>query len=162
MRMIQAAIFLLCTATAGAADDPKLTPEDHPCENVSTVTYQIGECLKDAVTRADRALNQIYTLLMKGLTAGTIPNSSSVLFEEKRKDLLQAERAWEKYTEAQCLVEGELLAPGTGIFIETEHCVLLLTNERIRFLVRYEEQISSDSNLCQHDEAKCALPDAAP
>jgi uncharacterized protein YecT (DUF1311 family) len=132
------------------------------CGQKSSVTIEIVECLNTELSKADDSLNQVYGLILRELSAGSIYQNESPFFADWKRDLIKAERAWVAFKDLQCLVEGELLAPGTGVPVQTASCLVDLTNQRIRFLGEYAGTVSNYSKLCRSDQAKCALPNQHP
>lgn len=132
------------------------------CGQKSAVTTVIVECLNTELAKADHSLNRVYGLILGELTAGSIYPNESPFFDDWKRDLIKAERAWVAFKDAQCLVAGELLEPGTGVPIETGSCLIDLTNQRIHFLNEYAATVRHYSMLCRADEAKCSLPDNHP
>jgi uncharacterized protein YecT (DUF1311 family) len=125
-------------------------------------TIEIVECLNTELSKADDSLNKVYGLILRELAAGSIYPNESPFFADWKRDLIKAERAWVAFKDLQCLVEGELLAPGTGVPVQTASCLVDLTNQRIHFLGEYAGTVSHYSKLCRSEEAKCALPNQHP
>jgi uncharacterized protein YecT (DUF1311 family) len=158
MRSLQVTI-LLCVAVithgAAASTGASIPTNDDVCNGRST-TREMLDCLSGATSRADRSLQMLYDLVIRELSSGT--SDSRFSYEDDKRDLIEAEGAWVRFRETQCLIEQELMEPGTGAPVENAHCFLVLTNERIRFLLRYQKQVSYFANLCRPDESKCVLP----
>jgi uncharacterized protein YecT (DUF1311 family) len=135
-RSLQAEI-VLCVAvfTSGAAASAStgvsIPTNDDVCNGRST-TREILDCLSDATHKADRSLQMLYDLVIRELSSGT--SDSRFSYEDDKRDLIEAEGLWVRFREAQCLIEQELMEPGTGAPVEYAHCFLVLTNERIRLL----------------------------
>ncbi len=133
--------------TAAGADCPGLT------------TLEVNACVQAELDRVDGLLNQIYGVLIKELSAGTdAPDPEPLLYSERLKTIVAAEKAWAKFKDAQCAAEYDLIAPGTGAAALSGQCAIDLTKDRIRFLRGVENQVSLDSKLCRADKTACALP----
>jgi uncharacterized protein YecT (DUF1311 family) len=154
-RSLQAAILLcvLVIANGAAASTGASIPTNDDVCNGRSTTREMLDCLSDATGKADRALQTLYDLVIRELSSGT--SDSRYSYEDDKRDLIEAEGVWIRFRDTQCLIEEELMEPGTGAPLENAHCFLVLTNERIRFLSRYQQQISFFANLCRPDESKC-------
>jgi uncharacterized protein YecT (DUF1311 family) len=157
--------LLLCAVMIAAypstsRSDPSLG--EASCGQQSSVTIEIVECLNTELSKADDSLNKVYGLILRELAAGSIYPNESPFFADWKRDLVKTERAWAAFKDLQCLVEGELLEPGTGMSIQTASCLVDLTNQRIHFLDEFAGTASNYSKLCQSDEAKCKLPNQPP
>jgi len=111
-------------------------------------------------TIVDHLLNEIYGIVIKEISAGPDTDDSQQLLinDERKKSLIEAERQWVKFSNAQCGVEFTLVAPGTAAPGIEGQCMIDLIRERILFLRRVAEQIHWDSKLCRSDKARCVLP----
>jgi uncharacterized protein YecT (DUF1311 family) len=120
-------------------------------------TQEINACVAGRLHKAESLLNKIYDLVLKELSAGN-SDPDPIFNNERKRTLVVAEGDWTKFKDAQCAVEHVLVAPGTAAPAVGGQCMINLINERIRFLRRVAEQISSDSKLCRPDKANCVLP----
>jgi uncharacterized protein YecT (DUF1311 family) len=77
---------------------------DASCGQKSSVTIEIVECLNSELTKADHSLNKVYGLILSELTAGSIYPNESPFFDDWKRDLIKAERAWMAFKDVQCLV----------------------------------------------------------
>lgn len=77
---------------ASAAELPPRTKEYRQCiEKSGAVDPAVLDCISDEYTRQDKKLNAAYRKLMGSLKG------------ERKKQLLEAQRLWSKYTEANCM-----------------------------------------------------------
>jgi uncharacterized protein YecT (DUF1311 family) len=83
--------LLLVSSLVRAAELPPRTKEYSRCiEKAGAVDPLVFECISDEYARQDRRLNAAYRKLMSSLKG------------ERKKQLLEAQRLWSKYTEANC------------------------------------------------------------
>lgn len=91
MRRAVVGLFLLISTSAIAADLPPRTKEYSRCiEKAGAVDPAVLECISAEYDRQDKRLNAAYRKLMGSLNG------------ERKKQLLEAQRLWGKYTEANC------------------------------------------------------------
>jgi uncharacterized protein YecT (DUF1311 family) len=91
MRRAVVVLFLLIGTSAIAADLPPRTKEYSRCiENAGAVDPAVLDCISNEYDRQDKRLNAAYRKLMGSLKG------------ERKKQLLEAQRLWGKYTEANC------------------------------------------------------------
>lgn len=125
---------------------------------------EIDTCVQGKLKAADHSLNEIYGVVMKELSAGpsTDDPQDILVNSEIQRTLIGAERQWVKFRDAQCAAESALIGTGTAAPAVTGHCLLGLTQERIRFLRRVADQMHWDSKLCRANRASCVLPTVPP
>jgi uncharacterized protein YecT (DUF1311 family) len=86
-----AVLFLSAVSTATASELTSRTKEYERCiAKAGAVDPAVLECIGDEHERQDKQLNTAYRKLMAKLTG------------ERKKQLLEAQRLWGKYTEANC------------------------------------------------------------
>lgn len=86
-----AIFFLLASSWASASDLAPRTKEYDRCiEKAGAVDPLVLECISDEYSRQDKRLNVAYRKLMGSLK------------EARNKQLLETQRLWGKYTEANC------------------------------------------------------------
>lgn len=84
-------LSLLVSSLVSAAEPLPRTKEYSRCiEKAGAVDPLVLECISDEYTRQDKRLNAAYRKLMSSLKG------------ERKKQLLEAQRLWGKYTEANC------------------------------------------------------------
>jgi Lysozyme inhibitor LprI len=74
------------------------------------------------------------------------------------KKLVVAQRAWVKFTDAQCAAEGIMVVPGSGVPTVEGRCLLTLTQERVHFLEGLERELEHTSKFCEKDGTPCSDP----
>jgi uncharacterized protein YecT (DUF1311 family) len=91
MRRAVVGLFLLISTLAMAADLPPRTKEYSRCiEKAGAVDPAVLECISAEYDRQDKRLNASYRKPMGSLKG------------ERKKQLLETQRLWGKYTEANC------------------------------------------------------------
>jgi uncharacterized protein YecT (DUF1311 family) len=121
---------------------------------------EVTSCLQRKSEAADHLLNEIYGVVMKELSAGPDTDDPTQLLvnSEMQRTLIEAERQWVKFRDAQCALESALIGTGTAAPAVAEECFIGLTQERVRFLRGVAGQIHWDSKLCKANKASCVLP----
>ena len=94
---------------------------DSPCAGVA-VTSDLVDCLAKAKDKADAELNSVYMDLRKRLDGSDL------------KHLIEAQRIWISYRDANCSAERELYDGGTGAFPAYLACVEGMTRARTKEL----------------------------
>jgi uncharacterized protein YecT (DUF1311 family) len=113
---------LLLNTTLLAAADSNMTQEYLSCMDKSGgITAAMLECTNEEKTRQDALLNQNYKTLMSKLSA------------KRKKMLLEAQRAWIKFRDANCSF---YLDPegGTAALLARNGCFLQATADRAKEL----------------------------
>jgi uncharacterized protein YecT (DUF1311 family) len=86
-----AILLLFATTFANASEMAPRTKEYERCiEKAGAVDPAVLECIGEEYSRQDKRLNAAYRKLMASLKG------------ERKKQLLEAQRLWGKYTEANC------------------------------------------------------------
>ncbi len=92
--------------------------------------YELENCLKAALTEADTALNTAYKIAQAAIEADA--ESSPAAKQAWQTDLVEAQRAWIAFRDANC--KFELIAAewhnGSGATSAQQACVLALTLQR--------------------------------
>jgi uncharacterized protein YecT (DUF1311 family) len=112
------ATFALILASAGVAG---ATAKD--CASLQTQT-DLTLCAAKYFEEADARLNETFNRL------------SAKLGAEERPKLIEAQRAWIKYRDAQCAFETQLTTGGSIHPMEVAQCAAALTKEQTRKLER--------------------------
>ena len=90
-RLFNIVLFLLVSPSVLATDLPPRTKEYSRCiEKAGAVDPAVLDCISDEYDHQDKRLNAAYRKLMGSLKG------------ERKKQLLEAQRFWGKYTEANC------------------------------------------------------------
>lgn len=125
---------------------------------------EVDACVQIKFETVDQLLNKTYDIVIKELQAGpaTADQVQLLVNSEIRKTLVESQRQWIKFRDAQCDVESTLVGTGTSAAAVGGQCLIDLTRERIRFLRRVAEGLHWNSRLCRANKARCALPAEAP
>lgn len=123
-------------------------------------TLEIDACVERKLKAADRLLNETYGIVIKELTAGPDTDDPQDLLvnSEIQRTLIEAERQWVRFKDAQCAAERSLIGTGTAASAVEGQCLIDLTRERIRFLRGVAQQIHWNSKLCRAEKSSCVLP----
>ncbi len=115
-------IALICASLIGIGNDKQ---EQGPCPNALT-QLEINRCAGEQFKKADAKLNGVYKRITDKLSS------------TDRANLLEAQRAWLKYRDANCtadrLFHGGSLAPTIEAF-----CLQDVTETRTKELIRIYE-----------------------
>jgi uncharacterized protein YecT (DUF1311 family) len=95
-----------------------MNAEDVPCRDKDS-TVDLAACLNDAYKAADKKLNQVYGAAHKALQL------------DEQRALLNAERLWVQYRDADCSAERGLYGGGTGSGPAYLACLEFQTRQRI-------------------------------
>jgi uncharacterized protein YecT (DUF1311 family) len=92
MKKLGFIILLMSAMSFADASDfaPRTKDYDRCIEKAGAVDPAVLECISDEYSRQDKRLNSAYRKLMTSLKG------------ERKKQLLEAQRLWGKYTEANC------------------------------------------------------------
>jgi len=101
MKKFGFAFFILFALPLANASDlaPRTKEYDRCVQKAAAVDPAVLECIGDEYSRQDKRLNDAYRKLMASLKG------------DRKKQLLEAQRLWTKYTEANC---GFYYAPDGG------------------------------------------------
>jgi len=94
---------------------------DSPCADV-VVTSDLVDCLAKAKDKADSELNAVYKDVRKHLDG------------DELKHLVETQRIWISYRDANCSAERELYDGGTGAYPAYLACVEAMTRARTKEL----------------------------
>jgi len=122
--MLQLYAFLLITfllQTAAPCHAQHMNEPESPCAKV-LVTSDLVSCLSQARTTSDTEMNSLYRNLRKKLGASDANR------------LIEAQRLWVKYREANCSAERDLYGGGTAAFPAYLGCLEAMTRARSREL----------------------------
>jgi uncharacterized protein YecT (DUF1311 family) len=111
-------IFLLAAAPFSAQH---MNEPDSPCFNVG-VTYDAVECLGKAKESSDAALNSMYQDIRKRLEGDDV------------RRLVETQRLWIQYRDANCEAERALYGLGTGAQPAYLGCLEAMTRARTKEL----------------------------
>lgn len=116
-------LLTFCILAAGAA----FAEDADPCATQRN-TGEIDECGKQTLARKDKELNAAYQELLKQLVADD--KSDSTDYAETRKLLLEAQRNWIRFRDADC--RGHLVLYAAGSMRGAVHygCLIDRTEQR--------------------------------
>ena len=114
--ILMAGLFL--TLNTAFAAEKELSAEYSAClDKARGVTFDMIECIAAETGRQDARLNNNYQRLMSKLTS------------DRKKALLEAERAWIAFRDANCQFYGDPQG-GTSARLSANECVLNATAQR--------------------------------
>lgn len=117
----------LCTALAASlplasvAQDARLSKQHDICMSKAVSTVDMVDCMTAETKRQDAALNTAYKELQADLNAA------------RKKQLLEAQRAWIKFRDANCGFYHDTEA-GTAAMLGTHSCTMTMTANRAKEL----------------------------
>ena len=116
-------LFFLAFSLLAAAPAPAqhMNEPDSPCTGV-TITTDLVDCLSKAMDSADALLNKVYQKVRKNLEG------------DDAKKLVETQRIWIKYRDANCSAERALYDGGTGAFPAYLACMEAMTRARTKEL----------------------------
>jgi uncharacterized protein YecT (DUF1311 family) len=126
MRILVLLGFLLATSEAFAID----------CDHAVT-TLDINECAWGEQKKVETKLNQVYQRVLKGLDQ---PDTEMEHFSHMKESLLQAQRAWITFREANCRAAYDRNASGTMRTVIYIGCMQTHAEQRIKELEEYERE----------------------
>jgi uncharacterized protein YecT (DUF1311 family) len=104
---------------------PSTDPQEDLCLQKATSNLDISACASESRERAEASIQVAITALKKDF--GQTPGADS-LEETKRLDTSQA--AWEKYRDAECILEGAEMLGGSGEAVTEAQCEADLSRAR--------------------------------
>jgi uncharacterized protein YecT (DUF1311 family) len=120
-------LFALCLLAASAS----FAQNTDPCATQRN-TGEIDECGKQTLAKKDKELNAAYQELLKQLVADD--KSDTTDYAETRKLLLDAQRNWIKFRDADCKGRLVLYAEGTIRGAVYFGCLVERTEQRTKEL----------------------------
>jgi uncharacterized protein YecT (DUF1311 family) len=113
-----ASVLLFATSTVLAAGETEMSQEYSSCiDKANGANPALIGCALAETKRQDARLNENYKRLMSKLT------------EERKNALLEAQRAWIKYRDANCAFWDDP-ADGQSAAVTAKECVLTMTADR--------------------------------
>ena len=113
-----ASALLLATSTVLAAGETEMSQEYSSCiDKANGVNPALIDCAVAETKRQDARLNENYKRLMSKLT------------EERKNALLEAQRAWIMFRDANCAFWDDL-AGGQSAAVTAKECILTMTADR--------------------------------
>ncbi len=99
-------------------------------------TLEINECASIAEQKVEAKLNHVYQRVLKSLDQ---PDTETELYSEMKKKLINAQRAWVKFREADCDAVFQFHASGTIRTVMHIGCMQTHAERRIQDLEEYEK-----------------------
>jgi uncharacterized protein YecT (DUF1311 family) len=126
-KTLSAALLIACAPYAASAQDAGLSKPYAACMDKSGgTTMSMIECITAETQRQDARLNKAYKAVMAELPP------------ERKKQLLEAQRAWIKFRDANCSFyndpDGGTLAP-----VNANDCMLTSTAARVHELESFKQ-----------------------
>ena len=87
------------------------------------------QCTDSAYQAADKVLNHTYQTLSKDWVAGTDADA-----QERKKRLVNAQRAWVAFRDAECSLQGTAMLGGSGEGLVVLNCLYSQTTQRVKQL----------------------------
>jgi len=113
--------LLLFLAAATPCHAQHMNEPDSPCADVS-ITSDLVDCLSKAKDISDAKLNSLYQRVRKNLDG------------EDATHLVETQRIWIKYRDANCSAERALYDGGTGAYPAYLACIESMTRARTKEL----------------------------
>lgn len=123
--VVLAGMLVCCLFAAEGVLNSSFAAED-PC-NAAKTTVEINACAKAAFDRADRALNATY---QKVLATFDAPDGLGRPRDQDKKSLIQAQRHWVQFREANCFTVWLRYAEGTIRVSQKLACMEELARQR--------------------------------
>ena len=128
IKALSITLLMACAPYAASAQDAGLSKQHAACMDKSGgTTMGMIECITAEAQRQDARLNKAYKAVMADLSPA------------RKKQLLEAQRAWLKFRDANC---GFYYDPdgGTLARVNANDCMMTATAERARELERFKQQ----------------------
>ncbi|MGZ3768077.1 MAG: lysozyme inhibitor LprI family protein [Bdellovibrio sp.] len=121
------------------------------CLEKAENTYAMLDCISQDHDRKDKKLNDEYKALMAGLEKDVSKDGLEI-----RDRVLKAERAWIKYRDTSCKMDGIEMLGGTGESLIVGECLNKMTQERTNYLVGLQKTLlSNNSSKCEEGDISC-------
>lgn len=120
-------LLMACAPYAAIAQDAGLSKQHAACMDKSGgTTMGMIECITTETQRQDARLNKAYKAVMADLSPA------------RKKQLLEAQRAWLKFRDANCSFYDDRDG-GTLARVNANDCMMTATAERARELERFRQ-----------------------
>lgn len=126
-------LLLVATARAASAGQAEVLGID--CKTAIS-TPEVTLCINDAYEAADKRLNEAYRATMASIGKSGVPAEAQC---EWRKGLVEAQRQWIAYRDAECELTGFEWYGGTGRSGAILDCARELTEVRTKALRRHAD-----------------------
>ena len=99
------------------------------CISADDSNLGMRQCTDMAYQAADKVLNQTYQTLTKDWVGGTDADA-----QERKKRLVNAQRAWLTFRDAECALQGTAMLGGSGEALVILNCLYNQTLQRVKQL----------------------------
>ncbi len=106
-----------------------------PCKTQDN-TIEINECGKIELAKKDKELNAAYQQLLKKLAPAD--KSDDTKYAEVKKQLIEAQKNWIKYRDADCSAKYTLYEQGSIRGIVHLSCLIQRTEQRTKELLNWD------------------------
>ncbi len=131
------ALTLMCLSPKLTANANAETNTADPCKTQAN-TIEINECAKSELAKKDKALNAAYQMLIKKLAPAD--KFDDINYTEVTKQLLEAQKNWIKYRDADCKAKYTLNEQGTMRGIVHLSCLIERTEQRTKELLNWNPE----------------------
>ena len=127
IKALSITLLMACAPYAASAQDAGLSKQHAACMDKSGgTTMGMIECITTETQRQDARLNKAYKAVMADLSPA------------RKKQLLEAQRAWLKFRDANCAFYDDPDG-GTLARVNANDCMMTATAERARELERFKQ-----------------------
>jgi uncharacterized protein YecT (DUF1311 family) len=106
------------------------------CLDKNSSNLGMKQCTGDAYVSADALLNKTYRNILIDIKKPAAIKILKLAQIEKRKRLVEAERAWITYRDSECKMQGIDMLGGTGESLIIGGCYYQLTVDRVKDIDR--------------------------
>ena len=121
--------FVLITVALVTGSGGALSADLDACMRGNTL--EINDCLQELSSRTDANLNAAYTARLNAISK---PKDQFIDYPAVRRLLKEAQRAWIKFREKDCMAVYKLNEAGSSRNIEHLTCLISRTEQRIKEL----------------------------
>lgn len=133
LRVLVSLVLLLALSNAASAGQA----EDRGIDCAKAVaTPDVTLCVNDAYEAADKRLNAAYRVTMAAIDKSGVPAEGQ---REWRRALVEPQRRWIAYRDAECELTGFQWYGGTGRSAAILSCAQVLTEARTKELRRHAD-----------------------
>lgn len=127
LKIFSAALAIAAAPIAASAHETGLSKQHAACMGKSSATtMDMIECITAETERQDARLNKAYKAVMAELSP------------ERKKQLLEAQRAWIKFRDANCSFYNDPDG-GTLARVNANDCILTSTSARVHELENFKQ-----------------------
>ena len=129
-------LFAVTLFSSSPTEAQTQAPAADPCKTQDN-TIEINECGKIELAKKDKELNAAYQALIKRLAPSD--KSDDTNYTEIKKQLVEAQRNWIKYRDADCSAKYTLYEQGTIRGIVHLSCLKAKTEQRTKELLEWDK-----------------------